>query len=195
MNEETLLRKKRRNDRLASIFITSIGIGTILSVLAILFVITMEIIPLFFSSEAEESQRFSTQEPLMVGMDPWKEKAYSIDRKGVLREVLLKDGSHLSQKSLLPNDRTVIRLESGLDGSTTLVLDDGSVVRENIEFKPHYPIGGEREIVMKRVEKVIPEPIPQKAVHALSRINEEKKLMFARLDDQGKVHIDRKSVV
>ena len=115
MNEETLLRKKRRNDRLASIFITSIGIGTILSVLAILFVITMEIIPLFFSSEAEESQRFSTQEPLMVGMDPWKEKAYSIDRKGVLREVLLKDGSHLSQKSLLPNDRTVIRLESGLD--------------------------------------------------------------------------------
>ena len=170
-------------------FITSVGIGTILSVLAILLVITMEIIPLFFSSEAKGEHHFSAQESLVVGMDPWQEKGYSIDKKGILRQYRLKDGEKISELPLLAKERTVASLESGLDGSTTLVLDDGSVVRENIHFKPHYPVGGEREIVMKQVESVVPEPIPSKVTFALSRINESKSVMFARLDEQGQVHI------
>jgi phosphate transport system permease protein len=188
MNEELLLKRKRRNDRLASVFISLVGIGTIISVLLILLVITMEIVPLFFSSDAESVVRYQKNKPLVLGMDPWQEKGYHIDASGTLNEFDLKDGAKKSELSLV-SDGQITALESGLDGSTTFVIDGKKVQREKIVFKPFYPMEGGREIRMKRTEPVTPEALAKDVRMALSRENEDGRVTFVRLDVDGDVHV------
>lgn len=192
MNEEQLLKRKRQVDTLASVFITCVGIGTILSVLAILVVITSEIIPLFKSSDLHlGSTVASKSSPISLGIDPWEQKAYTISPKGLLKEYDLKTGEPMSEITLIANqDQHILSVERGLDGSTTFTLNDGKVQRERIHFKPRYAeTDGKRSIILKRTEPIVLEALPQKISRALSRINEDGRLFFARLDVEGKLHL------
>ena len=192
MKEELLLAKKRRNDTLARWIITTFGVGTILAVLLILVIIVVEIIPLFQSSQAvKQVDIHNDRELIALGIDSYTEKAYSVAKNGRLLEVDLKSGQIVQEIELVADkNRNVLAVEQGLDGSTTLTFDDGSVQREELKFRPQYNKEGQRSIKLIREKTALPKLMPN-TIFALSRKGESGSVCFVRIDTKGGVIITK----
>lgn len=201
IDHESISSRKCFNDRLARIVISTVGVGTIIAVLLILFVITIEILPLFKSAELSPiSHDRKAHQPISLGMDPWLEKGYSIDKEGRVQVFHLRNHNNAAQGEepspsegmvLLdsPEDR-ILRTEKGHDGSTTLTLSDGSLQREELRFRPVYNEASIRHSELKR-EAPTKVRFSNAAQYGLSRVSDDGAVLFAQIDRDGKVDLRR----
>ena len=87
-------------NRIATGVVTSGGWIIIGSILAILFVIVGEFYPLFKEPTLTLDREFKTRSvPLAVGIDPYQEKAYAVEKDGI-RFYSLLDKKFISQPEI-----------------------------------------------------------------------------------------------
>jgi phosphate transport system permease protein len=144
------LKKRRALDRLAKWVVTAGGLAIILSILAILFVIVFEVLPLFKSASASpgRSGLKAPAAPLAVAVDEYREIGCVVLPEGI-RFLNLKDGSMLDAPSWNPPERTRITSATDLTReSSALGLSDGRFVLVSIRYVASYS-GGVRKITPK----------------------------------------------
>ncbi|NIP72339.1 MAG: hypothetical protein GWO16_04610, partial [Gammaproteobacteria bacterium] len=99
-----LIRKVRRRDRIANWVITAGGLFVIVCVLGILVLIARVALPLFDAPEFSLSSTVrgvdSDAQILAVGLDEYKETAYTLDARGHLRFYAAQDGTPLARRQL-----------------------------------------------------------------------------------------------
>jgi len=151
MTDQTLQRAKLRNDLIAKWVITVIGVGTIFAVLAIVVVVIMEIVPLFYGADLVPRSRIHHgNSTILASQAPWPEKAWSLESSGkvVVHDLILKQVE--STFPLRPEaSANIVQAEWGLDSTTTLTWDDQLVTRVDLGFKPVFDQQSRRTIVLK----------------------------------------------
>ncbi len=135
-----------RADRIAGRFVTASGVAIIAAILAILFVLVLEVYPLFLPAKFRQLPTASlgaTDAPLAVTVDEYREDAVVLTRRGV-RLVPLSAGeardlplpslgtASIEAAAVLPNQR--IALE----------LSDGRLLPLSLHFELTYPEGRRR---------------------------------------------------
>lgn len=152
VNDE-VMRQQRRilADRLARMFVGSGGVIVIGAILAILFVIVVEALPLFYSAKAGRDSKVAldaTAHPLLITSDTYREVAMTAGADG-LRFFSLDDGKLLETE--LPPEVTA----AGAFIAASLLADseglavasaDGSVFLLKLDFELHFE-GDQRSIV------------------------------------------------
>lgn len=134
-------------DGVARGVVTAGGWVIIFSIIAILFVILAEIYPLFQKPSIALTSEFKAQGvPLTIGMDPYQDKAYTVEADGV-RFYSLTD-KQFESKPELPewNSARVTAVSPSLGNFPVLGLSDGRVYPVNIEFRPVYDSNSKRTI-------------------------------------------------
>lgn len=148
MSDLSLYRKKQRQDAIAKWFISIIGVGTILSVLAIILVIFLEILPLFTSNTLYKKGELKLPPNIvMTSMGPWFEKALALDKAGELHIYDLKSKSEEKKMSLGREGMTILEAFRGLDDATTLRWSDHTLTRIKLGFRPTFDEKSQRTIV------------------------------------------------
>ena len=107
--------KRRLYDHLATVVVTAGGIAIILSIVAILFFIGIETVPLWQKPNSELLSTFTVKTPpaqlsknkniLLVGTEEYSEVAFILNDKGVASFVSLSDGSQISEQLLVAEDQ------------------------------------------------------------------------------------------
>ena len=149
------LKRRRLVDKAARIVITLGGISIILSILAILVFITLEVYPLWEGAKAELAGRFELNKPLGIssplanpasvsdfpilalGVDEYRQIGFVITKDGLVDFISLKDGNTLKQVPLKKIEGKKITSSLGsLDNQKyTLGTDDGYILPVEINFK------------------------------------------------------------
>jgi len=107
--------KRRLYDNLAALIVTAGGIAIILSIVAILFFIGIETIPLWqkpnsellstFTVKTTPAQLSKSNNIVLVGTEEYSEIAFLLNDEGVASFVSLKDGSLISEQPLVTEER------------------------------------------------------------------------------------------
>jgi phosphate transport system permease protein len=134
-------RKRKIADILAKRVVTVGGWTIIAAILAIMFVIVGEFLPLFKTPETKLLGQFkssSTLPVLATGLDEYQEVAYLIDASGI-HFVSLKDYKSLPD-IILPElaGATITSVSSSNKGFPVLGLSDGRVLSVHIQFQVSY---------------------------------------------------------
>ena len=139
--------QRRFADSMARGVVTAGGWAIILSILAILFVIIAEIYPLFKSPNTSLASEFKAQSvPLAIGMDPYHEKAYTVEADGI-RFYSLQEESFESKPDLPQwGSAQVTGVSPSTKNFPVLGLSDGRVYPINIEFRSIYNSDSQRII-------------------------------------------------
>jgi phosphate transport system permease protein len=139
--------RRRFLDRVATGIVKLGGIAVIASILAILFVIAMEMLPLFKGADIEPRPAVTlspASAPLGVGTEEYREVLWTVGPEGV-RFHSPKDGSLLPvQADLKAPGATVTAASPPLQGALTLGLSDGRAVQARLGFATAYPDGKRR---------------------------------------------------
>ena len=160
-------RKRRIADFFARLVVTSGGIAIILSILAILFFITIEVIPLWKGVKADLSGRFDVKDSagrgaslldktaikniiptLGIGLDEYREIGFIITKTGKINFISLKDGSIIKQVPLskIEGKNVSSIFESSNNKQYALGTEDGYVLPVEINFKVSFTQEGKRII-------------------------------------------------
>ena len=134
-------------DSIAQGVVTTGGWIIILSILAILFVIIAEIYPLFKKPTTVLISELKTQGvPLAIGMDPYHDKAYTVEPDGV-RFYSLQEKSFESKPDLPEwGSAKVTGISPSTKNFPVLGLSDGRVYPINVEFRSVYNSESQRTI-------------------------------------------------
>jgi phosphate transport system permease protein len=139
--------RRRFVDRVARGVVTLGGLAVIASILAILFVIVMEILPLFRKavvSPLSSVALSSSGAAFAAGTDEYREIAWTAAPKGVTF-YSIKDGAGLPVETDLKIGTALVTGTSPfLQGSIALGLSDGRAVRARIAFSVAYAEGKRR---------------------------------------------------
>jgi phosphate transport system permease protein len=99
-------------DWLMTWFIKVGGLAVILAVLGIMVFIAIEVVPLFGSASVRERSTIELPkaggEALLLGVDEWGERPFTLDATGVLRFFDAKDGSLKEERTLPIGQSTII---------------------------------------------------------------------------------------
>lgn len=190
MNDQGFQRAKRRNDLIAKWVITSFGLTTIFSVLAIIIVVLLELLPLFSGSELiQEANLNSESDIVMASQGPWLEKAWTLSKDGMVSVHDLNSDSAPSIIPLRPDEKKeIIHADHGIDGFTTLTWNDQTVTRTNLSFRPNYDQAGQRSIQLKSLnpsDHQFTSPHPLK--YCLSRSDENGNVLFLGIKQDSRV--------
>ncbi|HWC03253.1 MAG TPA: ABC transporter permease subunit [Methylomirabilota bacterium] len=153
-------RRRLRLDRWASRLVVVGGLIIIAAILAILFVIVAEVYPLFRTPTVRLARSYRAAEPAPawqlagsagLGVDEYREIAYGIDRRGLLRLVSLKDGRALPPVPIPGLDGAeVSAVASTGQARHALGTSDGRVIPLEMKF----------EVTFRRGERVVtPQPV------------------------------------
>ena len=138
--------KRRLLDKLALVTVTAGGVGIILSIIAILFFIGIETIPLWQKPNTELLSTFTAKTSpgiseannniLLVGTEEYREIAFLLDKKGDAIFVNINDGSLISEKPLLTEEEGTVSSTYILDTNRDYVIgtDKGWVVPFEIKY-------------------------------------------------------------
>lgn len=129
------LKKIKRNDRLAHWAITLGGLAIIFCVIFILVLIVEVSLPLFLAPDARQVIKFqatsvdAAEAVLAVGMDDYLETGYTINTRGQVHFMRLKDGQSLDTIRLVPPGEAsrLIEIESYGRLNHVLRWQDGAV--------------------------------------------------------------------
>jgi phosphate transport system permease protein len=151
--EESRLRQRKRKlvDRWMRWVIAGGGFAIIATVLAILFFIGIEVLPLFQSAEIVRSKSFSVEEildspdttevrPVAVGLEEHKELGYLILEEGTFQFFSVNDGSPRERFVLeeFQGDRITSAWQS-LDGrQIVLGTEGGKILEVLLDFNPEF---------------------------------------------------------
>lgn len=112
--KEKAINRRRLYDKLSSVVVTSGGVAIILSILAMLLFIGIEIVPLWQKPHASLISQFSIKdtslgmagkdEILLVGTEEYQEIAFVFDKEGTARFVRLDDGSVISRENIVTSE-------------------------------------------------------------------------------------------
>ena len=152
--------RRIRLDRWASRLVVVGGLIIIAAILAILFVIVAEVYPLFKVPTATLVRSYPSTDPASawrlagsegLGVDEYREIAYGIDRRGVLRMLSLKDGRALPPVPIPGLDGAQVSAV-GYGGHSRYVIgtSDGRVIPLEMKFEAAFP-GGERTVTARPV--------------------------------------------
>ncbi len=152
--------RRIRLDRWASRLVVVGGLIIIAAILAILFVIVAEVYPLFKAPTATLVRSYPSTDPAAawrlagsegLGVDEYREIAYGIDRRGVLRMLSLKDGRSLPPVPIPGLDGALVSAV-GYGGRSRYVIgtSDGRVIPLEMGFEAAFP-GGERTVTARPV--------------------------------------------
>ena len=134
-------------NRIATGVVTSGGWIIIGSILAILFVIVGEFYPLFKEPTLTLDRELKTRSvPLAVGIDPYQEKAYAVEKDGIRFYSLL--GKKFISQPEIPewNSAQVTGVFASQKDFLVLGLSDGRIYPMQIEFRPSYDSESRRTI-------------------------------------------------
>ena len=134
-------------NRIATGVVTSGGWIIIGSILAILFVIVGEFYPLFKEPTLTLDRELKTRSvPLAVGIDPYQEKAYAVEKDGIRFYSLL--GKKFISQPEIPewNSAQVTGVFASQKDFLVLGLSDGRIYPMQIEFRPIYDSESRRTI-------------------------------------------------
>ena len=138
--------RRRFLDRVARGIVSLGGISVILSIMAILFVIAMEMLPLFGSATLTPRVSVplaSLTSPLAAGTDEYRETVWTVTAEG-LGVHSMRDGRRLDANAALAlGGATVSSVGPFHQGSLVLGLSDGRAVRAKVMFSTSFP-GGQR---------------------------------------------------
>jgi len=151
------LRKRLFADRSARYFVTLGGWAIIFSILAILFVIVAEFIPLFKSPSIVLEGTISASgesPPLGVGLDEYREVAYLVDASGIHFYSLAKYEPLPS--SSLPElaGAQIVSVSSSESNFLALGLSDGRALPVQVAFENKYSADLTRTVL----PRLVPEP-------------------------------------
>ena len=127
---------RRRLDRFARLVVTGGGMIIIASILAILFVIAAETLPLFHPPrvDAESHQRIGEQPVLRVGEDEYRELGYAVTATGI-QFFHTRDGSPYHPTAALDlGTATVTAVSGGAAPDFALALSDGRILPVSVQF-------------------------------------------------------------
>ncbi|HLE26412.1 MAG TPA: ABC transporter permease subunit [Thermodesulfobacteriota bacterium] len=166
------LKRRRLADKLARVVITFGGISIILSIIAILVFISLEVYSLWKGAKGELAGRFDLNKSLVIsshsvnptsvsdfpilalGIDEYREIVFVITRNGLVDFISLKDGNTVKQIPLRKIEGKKITSALGsLDNEEyTLGTDDGYILPVEIDFKVSFNDNDERIIEPEVVE-------------------------------------------
>jgi phosphate transport system permease protein len=166
------LKRRRLADKAARIVVTLGGLSIILSILAILVFITLEVYPLWKGAKAELSGKFDLNKSLVisshpvnpssvsdfpihaVGVDEYREIGFVITGNGSVDFISLKDGSTVKHIPLGKIEGKLITSASGsLDNERyTIGTDDGYILPVKVNFRVYFNDNEERIIEPELVE-------------------------------------------
>ncbi len=185
------IKRRRLADKLASIVITFGGIAIILSILAILVFITLEVYPLWKGAKAELAGRFDLSKSLVIssksvnptsvsdfpilalGIDEYRQIGFVITENGLVDFISLKDGKAIKQIPLgkIEGKKITSALGSLDNEEYTLGTDDGYILPVDIKFNVSFNDNDERiiepEVVEGELIKVDALPLTHVAFNAL----------------------------
>ena len=159
MEDKARLRRKKLYDKAASGIITFGGIAIILSIVAILFVIVAETLPLWSAPDAEFRHSVALAQvldgavpnagkPIAFGVEEYQEIAYVVTDSGSLHFISLKDNSLLQQYTIaqLQGHRPTAVYQSAFDHMLAIGTANGLVVPVSVNFGLGYDAQGKRVI-------------------------------------------------
>ena len=147
--DNAVLKRNRRNDRLAKWGITAGGGLILICVIGMLVMLLMETLPLFYPPETKVLTRFPLDLPsekiLELGVDEYLETGYAISGQGEFQFVDLVKGekTELWQAGYQGQVRTVSTYGSG---QHTLTYNDGTVALVTVSFNPSFDLDSNRTI-------------------------------------------------
>lgn len=187
-------------DRGAAYVVTIGGWLIILSVLAILFVILLEALPLFYPPSAKVVRAISlpVAEPVVAsgivasGVDEYREKAFLLSRSGSLSVVSLESERISAEGSLLVDSDQSIASAVHVEGDAYLAgTSDGSVIPFSVMFKPEYGHDGTRTVTasIERLPAIALKTAPETAVTLISGSRQARGLTVAAVRPEGQVEV------
>lgn len=190
MSNLSLYRKKQRQDAIAKWLISIIGVGTILSVLAIILVIFLEILPLFTSNTLYKKGELKLPSSVvMTSMGPWFEKSLALDNKGELHIYDLKSQSEEKKLSFAREGMIIQEAFIGLDDATTLRWSDHTLTRVKLGFKPTFDEKSQRTIVFNPKTEEESIKFSSAIKYGISAKTDSGMNIFAAVMESGKLEI------
>lgn len=146
---KTQVRRKKLVDQVARVVITAGGIAIILSIVAILFVIAAETLPLWQSPAAEPAPPVSlplaegATRPLALGVDEYQEIVYVATSAGTVEFFSLADNRLLQRHEIrgLAQQRATAAYHDGLRQTIAVGTASGAVVPLRISFTVQFHDG------------------------------------------------------
>lgn len=198
--DKNILRKIRRNDRIAALTIRSGGMLVIASVVLILLLIGREALPLFSQPRATElsAVRPQTLAPVLAaGVDEYVALAYVIDGAGHFSLHDLTDGSLREQLTANGQDaQDVVQraqpLVSEREHGYLLQWRSGLVTLEQLGFSQHHDAQARRQTRVRLTTLARFEAPADPAVAGpLAAANSESGAVLARLEANGDLLVDQ----
>ena len=183
--------QRQFTDGIARGVVTAGGWTIIASILAILFVIVAEVYPLFKKPSVSLVSEFKVlSAPLAIGMDPYHDKAYTVETDGI-RFYSLQENKFESQPELPEWDSVrVTGVSPSMRNFPVLGLSDGRVYPINIEFRPVYDSNSQRTIEPQlKAESPIQVRTDGSPVTLLTHIKNEKGYKIAAQSGSGQVSL------
>lgn len=133
-------------DKLAAMFITIGGIGTILAVVGVFLFLLSVVYPLFRSGHVTPAGHGATASaaPLYTGVDEYRVCGWTLATDGVFRSFRLDNGDPLLTQTLVPPDSLAVASYDVRSSSLTIGRIDGSIQLYKVGFETGYP--GEAEL-------------------------------------------------
>ncbi len=178
-------------DSLLKWTISAIGIGTILAVLAIVFVIALEALPLFSGNSLTPLGQLSTEKPIvMAKLDPWFKRAMVLSEDGEILVHDIDEPQHIERLNLPSRGQRISDLEEGSGPYATVLWDDRRLSRIKLEFKTVFNQNGQRKVAFQKSISSEDCDFNEAISTGLSRKNEDGLTFFAAISKTGnlKVH-------
>lgn len=142
-------------DKLSKVVIYFGGIATIVSVIAILFFIFSEALPLWFGAESKESLNLDytkfndSNYPVLIGLDEYKEVLFAVTNLGRIDFINLKKDSIIKSINIdgLQDEKVTSFSKTLSNNYIALGTDKGKVVLFQIGFKVNFSKNNTREII------------------------------------------------
>ena len=123
---------------LSRLFITIGGVGTILAVGTILFVLVSAVLPLFQDAElkpAGAAPSPSSMAPAYFGVDEYRELCCAVFADGMIETWRLEDGARLERRSLFDGEKPTVTTTGLAEGRVGFGFADGSLRFAVISFR------------------------------------------------------------
>jgi phosphate transport system permease protein len=199
-SKELAIKKRRLADKIATVVVTSGGIAIILSIIAILLFISIEVVPLWEKVKSTITSNFNLNENksiflvppipasdripvalmaksdiVAIGVEEFREIAYLITDNGVVHFINLENGKNIERIQINNLAGKKITTASGAIGNKnyTLGTADGYVLPITVSFVISFDENQKRNLTprVKGGEIVLIEPEP--IIYAISKENEE----------------------
>jgi len=185
------LRRVRRKDRIAKAVIHFFGMGIILVVLLIVFIIGSISLPLFAPVKSAELANFKLpaeiENPVAVGIDEYLETAFAIDNTGDFVFFDTLKGTYIDTVET-PGDQTLRRVTPAGQDRFHLLWEDGAAATIAVKFTPSFVQDEEGNQIRTIEHRLATEqrwPAKKAITHTLSAGNSETKIRVDQREGGG----------